>query len=552
MGPAKYREIKFGKEARESIKRGVDIAANAVKVTMGVTGKAVIIEDPLDQGAPMVADDGVTVAKSVLLKDRFENLGAEMIKEVANKTNETAGDGTTTATVLAQAMLNGAFEAMEQPLMPIQPMELKAQMGKAVEKVKEELNKIKRECTSEDIEKVATISSLDLEVGKLIADVFSEVGGDGVITLETSQKVGLEKEVVMGLRFTSGYVSPYMINNPQKANMVINSPKIFITAEKIHHNDELIPILNAALQEGYHDILIICNDMDGEALTTILANELHLIGPGGKQGNMTIGVAKAPMFGQEQEEWLHDVAVITGATVFTKKTGMKFLDGSQGSGKIADSKWFGKAHRAILNRFDTTIIEGGGEKEKIFKKSEEIRQLLKDNPNFDEYDKKRHEKRIANLISGIGVIKVGAYTKTELDSRLYKIEDALNAAKCAIKEGIVIGGGSALAKIGASMLPTENIGEQIVAIALGAPLKQMAENKGMDVNTVTNDVVTSPEQMGYDFKTGEFCDLFTRGVVDPVKVTRLALENACSIVSTIISAEAAFVAVREKDEKNSN
>lgn len=552
MGPAKFRDMKFGNEAREKIKIGFDKAADAVKVTLGVTGKLVIIEDPLSQGAPMMADDGVTVAKAVLLEDQFENLGAELIKEVANKTNETAGDGTTTATVLAQAMLNGAFEAMRnsETLTKIQPMDLKAQMGGAIEKIKAELLTIKRDCTTEDVEKVATISSLDPEVGKLIADVFKEVGGDGVITLEKSQKAGLEKEVVTGMRFSSGYVSPFMINNPVKNNMVISTPIIFVTTEKILHTEDITPILNTALQQNHSNVLIVCNDCDGEALTTILANESHLIGPGGKQGSMTIGVVKAPYFGNEQEEFLQDIAVLTGATLFTKKIGMQWID-DKGAGKIADKSWFGKSTRVILDRISTTIIEGGGDKEKIIQRSNEIKLFLAD-PEIDEYDKKHNEKRVANLTGGIGVIKVGAFTQTELDARCYKIEDALNAAKAAIKEGIVIGGGSALAKIAKKLLfPLEGEinAEKIVYRSLLAPLEQMAENKGLDKSKIVNEVIYADENIGYDFKDNTLCDLFEKGVVDPVKVTRLALENAFSIVSTIISAEAAMVAVREEEKK---
>lgn len=525
MPQAKYRDVLFGQAAKEKIKAGVDKAADAVKVTLGVTGKNVIIESPF--GMPLIADDGATVANAMLLKDKFEDLGASLIKQVAGRTDETAGDGTTTATVLAQAMLQQAFNSATPA------MELKEQMGKGVANALFELNKMKRECGKDDIQKVATVSSLDEEVGKLIAEVIDEVGKDGVVMLEETQKVGLDKEVVLGMRVSSGYISPYFINQQDRPVNLLATPVVFVTDKKIMLNEDILPILNACAGSGKGELLIVCEEMDAEALATAIANKM--------KGIMNIAVIRAPAVGKEKAEWLEDIALLTGAKMVSEKLGHKFKDVT-----AAD---FGNCRRCIVERLSTTIVEGGGDKEKIFQKTEELRKTL-ENPNIDKYDRERTEKRIAYLVGGIGVIKIGAYTDTERAAKRYKVEDALNAAKAAIKEGIVIGGGAAFVKVSTMLGGKEATeGENIVYTSLSAPLRQMAENKGLNPADVAIRVASGAINEGFDFKTGKFGDLFEMGIMDAFKITRLGLENAFSIVSTVLTTEAAMVQVDKEPEK---
>lgn len=531
-----YRDIKYGKEAKQAIKAGVDKAANAVRVTLGVTGKTVIIENPF--GGPFVTDDGVTVAKSIKLKDKYENLGAQLICEVANKTNDTAGDGTTTATVIAQRMLQEAF-GDGNLVSEENDTELKQEMEKAVATAIEELTLLKKDCTVEDIEKVATVSSLDPQVGKLIADVLQKVGRDGIVTIEETQKVGIETEVVNGMRFEKGLVSAYMINRPDRQEAVIGSEmgsaRVFVTDKRISTNADMVPILEAAVAAKTTELLIVAEEIEGEALATAIMNKM--------KNGWNIVCVKAPGFAHDKAEHLKNIGLITGAKVYTEELKMELKNV-----KVED---FGKARKIVVTQNHTTIIDGAGDKEAISEAASTLKLKLAD-PDGDEFERARYERHLANLIGGIGVIKVGALTETEMKARKYKIEDALNAAKAAIAEGIVIGGGSALCKVGAKLL-AESVelskGATIVYNSLFAPIMQMATNRGIGNVHVVVDVQEAPDNVGYNFKTGNLEDLFEAGIVDPFKVTRLALENAFSIASTIITLEAVVVEIKEEKEK---
>ena len=535
------KDIKFGYEAKEAIKAGVDKAADAVKVTLGPTGRTVILDR--GYGSPTITDDGVTVAKEIELEDKFENIGAALIKEVANKTNEEAGDGTTTATVLAQRMISEAFEMMGKDFSKANA--IKRGMDKAVGFVVSELNKQKKEIkTKEEKEQVATISSLDPEVGKLIAEAMEEVGHDGVITVEEGQSIGLKKEVVKGMRFDKGFVSGYMVTNPERMEAVWDNPSILITDEKISSIQDVLPLLEKVVQSGKKDLVIIADDIDGEALTTFVLNKMR--------GVFNVLAVKAPGFGDRKKEMLQDIAVLIGAQVITKELGLS-LD-------KADLSHLGTARRVISTKEHTTIVDGQGDKERVEQRIAEIRTFLNDASS--DFEKEKLQERLARLAGGVGVIKVGAFTETEMKTKKFKIEDALNATRAAVEEGIVIGGGAALAKIAprlddfASTLPeNERVGVKIMRKALEAPLRQIAENTGVDISGVMSYVQSSGETEGYDFsaytesnwEAGK-ADLMQKGIVDPVKVTRLALENAVSIASTLVTAEAIVVEKPEKKE----
>ena len=535
------KDIKFGYEAKEAIKAGVDKAADAVKVTLGPTGRTVILDR--GYGSPTITDDGVTVAKEIELEDKFENIGAALIKEVANKTNEEAGDGTTTATVLAQRMISEAFEMMGKDFSKANA--IKRGMDKAVGFVVSELNKQKKEIkTKEEKEQVATISSLDPEVGKLIAEAMEEVGHDGVITVEEGQSIGLKKEVVKGMRFDKGFVSGYMVTNPERMEAVWDNPNILVTDEKISSIQDVLPLLEKVVQSGKKDLVIIADDIDGEALTTFVLNKMR--------GVFNVLAVKAPGFGDRKKEMLQDIAVLIGAQVITKELGLS-LD-------KADLSHLGTARRVISTKEHTTIVDGQGDKERVEQRIAEIRTFLNDASS--DFEKEKLQERLARLAGGVGVIKVGAFTETEMKTKKFKIEDALNATRAAVEEGIVIGGGAALAKIAprlddfASTLPeNERVGVKIMRKALEAPLRQIAENTGVDVSGVMSYVQSSGETEGYDFsaytesnwEAGK-ADLMQKGIVDPVKVTRLALENAVSIASTLVTAEAIVVEKPEKKE----
>ncbi len=527
--------IKYGFEAKKAIKAGVDAAANAVRVTLGPTGKAVILDRGF--GSPTVTDDGVTVAKEIELEDKFENVGASLIQEVANKTNEAAGDGTTTATVLAQTMIAEAFEAAA--LASTQANEIKKGMDAAVKFVVEELKKVKKDVKDKaEIQQVATIASLDAEVGKLIAEAMEEVGHDGVITVEEGQTVGLEKEVVKGMRFDKGFVSPYMVTNAERMEAVWDEPNILITDKKISSVQEILPLLEKVAQSGKKDLVIIADEVEGEALATFLVNKLR--------GTFNVLAVKAPGFGDRRKEMLQDIAVLTGGTVITEELGLK-LDKAQ----VSD---LGRARKVIATKEFTTIVDGQGDKQKIEARVNQIKAEHKESTS--DFDKEKLQERMARLAGGVGVIKVGAFTETEMKAKKFKIEDALNATKAAVEEGVVAGGGSALIKI-APMLEKEmsttkgahRMGYKIVRAALEAPLRQIAQNSGVEPTGIITFIQAKGIHAGYDFtrydgadwQTGVIEDMMKAGIVDPLKVTRLALENAVSIASTLVTTEAIVV-----------
>ena len=524
--------IKYGFDAKQAIKAGVDKASNAIKVTLGPTGKAVILDKSF--GSPTITDDGVTVAKDIELEDKFENIGASLIQEVANKTNEEAGDGTTTATVLAQKMIEEAFEAAA--LASTQANEIKKGMDKAVSFVVEELRKVKKDVkTKEEIQQVATIASLDPEVGKLIAEAMEEVGHDGVITVEEGQTTGLQKEVVKGMRFDKGYVNPYMITNAEKMEAVWEDQYILITDKKVASVQEVLPLLEKVAQSGKKHLVIIADEVEGEALATFVVNKLR--------GTFNVLAVKAPGFGDRRKEMLQDIAALTGGQVITDELGLK-LDNT-------GLEQLGRARKVIATKEFTTIVDGQGDKKNIEDRISQIKN--EHNESTSDYDKEKLQERLARLAGGVGVIKVGAFTETEMKTKKFKIEDALNATRAAVEEGIVAGGGAALAKI-APMLEAEmskvqgsqRTGYKIVRKSLEAPLRQIAANSGVEPTGIINFIQKGGVHAGYDFTKyeeadwtkGQVEDMMKAGIVDPLKVTRLALEHAVSIASTLVTTEA--------------
>ncbi|HAG27694.1 TPA: chaperonin GroEL [Patescibacteria group bacterium] len=530
--------IKTGFEAKQAIKEGVDIAANAIKVTLGPTGKAVILDR--GYGSPTISDDGVTVAKDIELEDKFQNIGVSLIQEVANKTNEDAGDGTTTATVIAQKMIEEAFSELERNT--YKANDLKRGMDKAARFVVDELNKVKKEVTTrEGIEQVATISSLDSEVGKLIAEAMEEVGNDGVITVEEGQSIGIEKEVVQGMRFDKGFVSSYMVTNTERMEAVWEDPYILITDKKVSSVQDVLPLLEKIAQSGKKELVIIADDVEGEALTTFVLNKLR--------GTFNVLAVKAPGFGDRRKEMLQDIAVLTGGTVITSELGLS-LDKTE-------VNQLGRARKVVATKEHTTIVDGSGDSNAITDRVNQIKSAIKEATS--DFDKEKLMERMARLAGGIGVIKVGAFTETEMKAKKFKIEDALNATRAAVEEGIVAGGGAALAKIAPILedaisgsdyfQENEKRGAMIVRKSLEAPMRQIAENAGAESSAIIKFVQQAGGHAGYDFanydemkwEEGKKEDMIAAGIVDPVKVTRLALENAISIASTLVTTETIIV-----------
>ncbi len=528
------KDVKFGYEAKKAIKAGVDKSANAVRVTLGPTGRTVVIDR--GYGSPTITDDGVTVAKEIELEDKFENIGASLIKEVANKTNENVGDGTTTATVIAQKMIEEAFQLVA--MSSSKANDIKRGMDKAVEFVVKELKSVSKQVkTKAEREQVATIASLDAQVGAYIAEAMEEVGADGVITVEEGQKIGLEKEVVRGMRFDRGFVSAYMVTNAERMEAVWEDPYILITDKKISSIQDILPLLEKVVQSGKKEMVIIADDVEGEALTTFVVNKMR--------GTFSVLAVKAPGFGDRRKEMLQDIAVLSGGTYITEEFGLK-LDKTE-------LDQLGHARKVIATKEHTTIVDGRGDKQVVDDRISQIRLEIKETKS--DFDREKLMERLARLSGGVGVIKVGAFTETEMKAKKFKIEDALNATKAAVEEGIVAGGGTALAKIApkldsfaASVSSNERAGVMIVRRALEAPLRQIAENTGVEPSGIISYVQSTESQFGYDFAKYEEgnwmagkADMFEHGIVDPVKVTRMALENATSIASTLVTVEAIVV-----------
>ena len=530
------KQIKFDEKARQALKRGVDKLANAVKVTLGPKGRNVVLDKGF--GAPTITNDGVTIAKEIELPDKLENIGAELVKQVAEKTNDAAGDGTTTATLLAQSMVNAGIRNITSGANPIA---IKRGLEKGVAGVVAALKKSSKPIKSKDeIAQVATISAQDPRVGELISDIMEEVGKDGVITVEESQTFGLQKEVVEGMQFDKGYVSPYMVTDADKMEAIFENPYILITDKKVAAINEILPLLEKLAQTGKKELVVIAEEIEGEALATFVVNKLR--------GTFNALAVKAPGFGDSRKEMLQDIAVLTGAKVISDDLGLK-LENAQ----VAD---LGQARKVIATKENTTIVEGKGKPQAI---KERIAQIKVEIERADsDYDREKLQERLARLSGGVGIIKVGAATETELEEKKHRVEDAVEATKAAIEEGIVVGGGVALirtmpilANLMKKMKGDEKTGAKILYKALSGPLKQIAYNAGKEGAVIVERVKKEKGNIGYNAETNKFEDLIQAGIVDPTKVTRSALQNAASIAGMFLTTEAVVTDLPEKEEKAS-
>ncbi len=531
------KQILFNETARKKLLVGINKLTNAVKVTLGPRARLVVLDKGF--GAPEISDDGVSIAKEVELEDKVENLGAEILKEVAEKTSDTAGDGTTTAIVLTQAIVS---EGLKNVAAGADPLSLKRGIEKGVKVVVENLRKMSKPVTKkEEIAQVATISSLDPEVGKMIAEIFSEVGKDGVITVEESKKFGLEKEIVKGLQFDRGYISPYMITDPERMEAVLEDPYILVTDRKISSLNEILPVMEKVIQTGKKELVIIAEEVEGDALATLVVNKLR--------GVFNGLAVKAPGFGERKKEMLQDIAVVTGAQVISEELGLK-LENIQLS-------QLGRARKVVAEKEKTTIIEGKGKKEDIEARIKQIKEELKRTES--EFDREKLQERLAKLAGGVAVIKVGAATEVEQKARQKKTENALNATRAAIEEGILPGGGvaflrsiPALEELANQLEGDEKTGVLILKKALEKPIRQIAENCGMDASVVANKVKEEKGSFGFNAQTLKFEDLMEAGVIDPTKVVRTTLENAASAASMLLTTEAVVAEKPEKKEKETS
>ena len=525
------KQIKYDEKARRALKRGVDQLADTVKTTLGPKGRNVVLDQGF--GSPTITNDGVTIAKDIELEDKFENIGAELVKEVATKTNDVAGDGTTTATLLAQSMIN---EGLRNVAAGANPLAIKRGLEKGVEAVVGQLRKDSDKVTTrEEIAQVATISSQDETVGKHIAEAMDAVGRDGVITVEDSQTIGLEKEVVEGMQFDKGYVSPYMITDTAKMESVYSDPYILITDKKISSVNEILPLLEKLAQAGKKDLVIISEEVDGEALATLVVNKLR--------GTFRALAVKAPGFGDSRDAMLEDIAVLTGGKVISEKVGLKLENAELGM--------LGRAHKVIATKDNTTIVGGHGKKAEVAKRVSQIRKELEQTDS--QFDKDKLKERLGKLSGGVAVIKVGAATETEMKEKKHRIEDALAATKAAVEEGIVVGGGVALIRT-IKALDTvkaegeEKLGVNILRRSLEEPLRQIAINAGKEGSVVVEEVKKRKGSVGYNAQTDVYEDLIAKGIVDPTKVTRSALQNAASIAGMLLTTEAVVTDIPEKKD----
>jgi len=525
------KQILFNEEARASLKRGVDKLANAVKVTLGPVGRSAVLDKGF--GSPTITNDGVTVAKEVELEDKFENAGAQLIQEVASKTNDVAGDGTTTAVILAQAIVS---QGLKNVVAGANPLLIKQGINKGVEVIIKELKeKIAHPVsTKEEIQQVATVSANNVEMGKIIAEAMQKSGKDGVITVEESQSFGLELETTEGMQFDRGYASPYMITNTEKMSAEYDNPYILITDKKIGAINEILPLMEEMSQTGKKDLVIIADEIEGEALATFVVNKIR--------GAFNVLAVKAPGFGDRKKEMLQDIAVLTGSRVITEEIGLK-LENT----KLKD---LGQARRVIATKDNTTIVDGKGKKQEIENRIADIRKDL--DLSDSDFDKEKLQERLAKLAGGVSVIKVGAVTETEMKERKFKVEDAVNATKAAQEEGVVVGGGVALIRCLSALdelklKEDEAVGVDILKRALKEPLEQIANNTGkMRGSVVVQKVIENKGNFGYNAATNKFEDLVVAGIVDPTKVTRSALQNAASIATLLLTTE---VVITDKPEK---
>ena len=513
------KQILFNEEARRSLERGVNALADAVKVTLGPKGRNVVLEKKF--GAPTITNDGVTIARDIELEDPFENMGAQLVKEVSIKTNDVAGDGTTTATVLAQAMIN---EGMRNVAAGANPMVLKKGIKKAVDVLVDELKNVSQKVETKAAKaQVASISAADDEIGNLIADAMEKVGDDGVITVEESKTMETHLETVEGMQFDRGYISPYMATDADKMEAVLSNPYVFITDRKITMIADIMPVLEKVVQNG-GELLIIAEDVEGEALATLVVNKLR--------GTFKAVAVKAPGFGDRRKAMLQDIATLTGATVISEEVGRK-LD----SATVAD---LGRAGQVRVTKEMTTIVDGFGDKDAIAARVAQIRAQIPETTS--DFDKEKLQERLAKLAGGVAVIKVGAATEVELKDKKLRIEDALNATRAAVAEGIVAGGGTALLQVQASLANIEATGDEktgveIVKRAIEEPVRQIAYNAGLEGAVIVDTIKRSEKGYGFNAMTEEYVDMIAAGIVDPTKVTRSALQNAASIAAMVLTTE---------------
>lgn len=524
------KEIKFSEDARRSMLRGVDALANAVKVTLGPKGRNVVLEKKF--GSPLITNDGVTIAKEIELEDAFENMGAQLVKEVATKTNDVAGDGTTTATVLAQAMIR---EGLKNVTAGANPMVIRKGIDKAVKAAVAELQNIAKPIEdSQAIAQVAAISAADDEVGQLIAEAMEKVGKDGVITVEESRGFLTELEVVEGMQFDRGYISPYMITDTDKMEAVLDNPYILITDKKISSTQEILPLLEKIVQQA-RPLVIIAEDIEGEAQAMLIVNKLR--------GTFNAVAVKAPGFGDRREAMLQDIAALTGGQVITEKLGLDL--------KSTSVEQLGNARQVRVTKENTTIVDGSGDKADINARVSQIRAQLEETTS--EFDKEKLQERLAKLAGGVAVVKVGAATETELKERKLRIEDALNATRAAVEEGIVSGGGTALVNVynavaAVDVSGDERTGVNIVLRALEEPIRTIAANAGEEGSVIVDRLKKEAVGIGYNAATGEWVNMFEAGIVDPAKVTRSALQNAASVAAMFLTTEA-VIADKPEPEK---
>ena len=523
------KELKYGTEARAALGAGVDKLANTVRVTIGPKGRNVVLDK--SYGAPLITNDGVTIAKEIELEDPFENMGAQLVKEVATKTNDVAGDGTTTATVLAQAMIQEGMKNLEAGANPIV---LRRGMKKATEAAVEAIVAMSSKVNSKDqIAKVASISAGDEEVGNMVADAMEKVSNDGVITIEESKTMQTELDLVEGMQFDRGYISAYMCNDMDKMEAVLDDPYILITDKKINNIQEILPVLEQIVQSGAR-LLIIAEDVEGEALTTLIVNKLR--------GTFNVVAVKAPGYGDRRKEMLKDIAILTGGQVISEELGLELKDTTM--------DMLGRAKSVKVKKENTVVVDGEGTKADIDARIAQIRSQIEETTS--EFDKEKLQERLAKLAGGVAVIRVGAATETEMKEAKLRMEDALNATRAAVEEGIIAGGGSAyihaakeIAKMAESLEGDEKTGAKVILKALESPLYYISANAGLEGAVIINKVRETEPGMGFKAATEEYVDMVEAGILDPVKVTRCALQNATSVASTLLTTESVVANIKE-------
>ncbi|HOM03457.1 MAG TPA: chaperonin GroEL [Acetivibrio sp.] len=525
------KQIKFGEDARRAMERGVNQLADTVKVTLGPKGRNVVLDKKF--GSPIITNDGVTIAKEIELEDPFENMGAQLVKEVATKTNDVAGDGTTTATLLAQAIIR---EGLKNVAAGANPMLLKRGIAKAVDAAVEGIKEISQKVKGkEDIARVASISANDEVIGELIADAMEKVTNDGVITVEESKTMGTNLEIVEGMQFDRGYVSPYMVTDTEKMEAVLDEPYILITDKKISNIQDILPLLEQVVQQG-KKLVIIAEDVEGEALATLLVNKLR--------GTFTCVAVKAPGFGDRRKAMLEDIAILTGGQVITSDLGLELKD--------TTVEQLGRARQVKVQKENTIIVDGAGDPSEIQKRIASIKSQIEETTS--DFDREKLQERLAKLSGGVAVIQVGAATETEMKEKKLRIEDALAATKAAVEEGIVAGGGTALinvipkvAKVLETVSGDEKTGVQIILRALEEPVRQIAENAGLEGSVIVEKVKASEAGVGFDAFNEKYVNMIETGIVDPAKVTRSALQNAASVASMVLTTESVVTDIPEKE-----